>query len=68
MSQPMPRPEERRRDRSELAEPPAYRSEGFFEDLACDEVAAPVRRLQVRGAQPWALLPAAVTLSLRPAA
>ena len=67
MSQPMPRPEERRRDCRELAEPPAYRSEGFFEDLTGEESVLPVRRKHALAAQPWAMALATVALSMRPA-
>ena len=67
MSQPMPRPEDRSRDRRELAQPPAYRSEGFFEDLLDEVPAAPMRRPAAHRAQPWALAAAVVALSLRPA-
>jgi hypothetical protein len=68
MSQPMPRPEDRSRDRRELPQPPAYRSEGFFEDLPDDAPPLPLppRRFAARSAQPWALLLAVATLSLRP--
>jgi hypothetical protein len=70
MSQPMPRPEDRSRDRRELPQPLAYRSEGFFEDLSEDlseEALPPPRRFISRSAQPWALALAVATFALRPA-
>ncbi len=60
----MPRPEDRSRDRRELPQPPAYRSEGFFEDLSEDTPRPAPRRALTRAARPWALRLAASPLSL----
>jgi hypothetical protein len=67
MNQPMPRPEERCRDRSELPPPPAYRSEGFYEDLGDEAPALPARHARPRRAGPWSLALMTATLSFRPA-
>lgn len=67
MSQPMPRPEDRCRDHSELPQPPAYRSEGFYEDLGDAEPAKALRRQPSWRPSRWAWSWAATARPLRTA-